>query len=358
MNNNDSINLLQIFSLIYKERIFVLKFITVFFIVGFLFALGTKKKFSSHTTFVPQLSSSSNTSSSLSGIASIAGIKISDTSQSSEISPLLYPQLIESVPFRLELLQTKIIDEGEKKTIRNFLLNEKSFNLFSTIKKYTIGLPSLLISYLDFSKNQQINNNDLIGIYSLSEEDQRLFSVLSGLLKISLDEKDRFVTLSSTHYKKNIPAQITKNAELILQKKIIEIKSKFSKELLEFSEEQYFVKRKELESLQDQIGKFKDQNININSSLFQNKLDRLLSEFQILQSVVQQLASQVEQAKLQVNKDTPIFTVIQPVNIPFNDSGPSKSLIIIAFVLVGIFVSSFYIVLKRPIKIILKKIIA
>ena len=92
--------------------------------------------------------------------------------------------------------------------------------------------------------------------------------------------------------------------------------------------------------------------------MFQNKLDRLLSEFQILQSVVQQLASQVEQAKLQVNKDTPIFTVIQPVNIPFNDSGPSKSLIIIAFVLVGIFVSSFYIVLKRPIKIILKKIIA
>ena len=56
---------------------------------------------------------------------------------------------------------------------------------------------------------------------------------------------------------------------------------------------------------------FVDKNINISSSLFQNKLSRIESEVNISESIVQQLASQVEQAKLQVNKDTPVFTTIK-----------------------------------------------
>ena len=39
-----------------------------------------------------------------------------------------------------------------------------------------------------------------------------------------------------------------------------------------------------------------------------------------LKNVTQQLAAQVEQAKLQVNKNTPVFTIINPVTIPYEKS--------------------------------------
>ena len=62
-----------------------------------------------------------------------------------------------------------------------------------------------------------------------------------------------------------------------------------------------------MKNLQDDRAVFIDKNINISSSLFQNKLNRLNSEVNISESIVQQLASQLEQAKLQVNKDTPVL---------------------------------------------------
>jgi uncharacterized protein involved in exopolysaccharide biosynthesis len=99
-----------------------------------------------------------------------------------------------------------------------------------------------------------------------------------------------------------------------------------------------------------------DNNINISSSLFQNKLSRIESELSIVQSVVQQLASQLEQAKLQVNKDTPVFTTINPVTIPFERSAPKRSLIVLVFSFLGLVISTGYVFIKEPAMEIIKSI--
>ena len=137
--------------------------------------------------------------------------------------------------------------------------------------------------------------------------------------------------MSFTDENKNVAAQITSFAQSMLQEKIIEFKIKSSKELLDFTIEQYNQKKYAFEALQDERAIFVDKNINISSSLYQNKLNRIESELSIAQSVVQQLATQVEQAKLKVNKDTPVFTTIKPVSIPYERSAPSRSLIVMVF---------------------------
>ena len=102
--------------------------------------------------------------------------------------------------------------------------------------------------------------------------------------------------------------------------------------------------------MQDERAVFVDKNINISSSLFQNKLSRLESEVNISESIVQQLASQVEQAKLQVNKDTPVFTTIKPVTVPFKrSSAPKRSLIVITFAFLGLVLSIGYVLVKEPV---------
>ena len=126
--------------------------------------------------------------------------------------------------------------------------------------------------------------------------------------------------------------------------------------MLDFALKQYSEKKESYETLQDERAIFVDKNINISSSLFQNKLSRLESEVNISESIVQQLASQVEQAKLQVNKDTPVFTTIKPVTIPFERSAPKRSLIVITFLFLGFVLSCGYVLLKEPACDILKSI--
>ena len=352
--SEDEIDLIELFKKVYNEKKLIFKVTLFAFIFGVVFSLFQPDEFTSSTTFIPQLSSGVKTGgSSLGGLASLAGINIGSMENSSEFPPSLYPQVVNGTPFKLDLLSSTIDFNDKEIFIKDYFNKKSSFDILGTIKKYTIGLPSLLISSVKNHDEFVTNKSE---IYSVTIEDQGLFGVISGALFLNINDKEGFITISFTDSNKNIAAQITQIAQTLLQKKIIEFKNKSSKEMLDFAIKQYEEKKTSYEKLQDERAIFVDKNINISSSLFQNKLSRIESEVNISKSIVQQLASQVEQAKIQVNKDTPVFTTIQPVTIPFSRSAPKRSLIVLIFGFLGIVVSVGYVLLKEPFNAILKSI--
>ena len=351
----DEIDIVELLKKVYKEKKLIFKYSIRSAIVGVVFALFQPNQYTASTTFIPQLSSDVKTgASSLSGLASLAGINLGVIEGSSEFPPTLYPQVVESVPFRLDLLSSNIQVNNEEITLRDYFLeNKNSFNLLGTVKKYTIGLPSLILNYF---RNDEKSLSNTSSIYSLTEEDHELFEKLSQIFSLSVNAKEGFINMSFNDKNKKVAAQVAQTAETLLQEKIIEFKVKSSKELLDFTTNQYNEKKNIFEKLQDERAIFVDKNINISSSLFQNKLSRIESELNIAQTVVQQLASQVEQAKLQVNKDTPVFTTIKPVTVPYKKSAPSRSLIVMIFLFLGFVLSSGYVLIKEPAIEILKSI--
>ncbi|MDC3348643.1 Wzz/FepE/Etk N-terminal domain-containing protein [Flavobacteriaceae bacterium] len=351
----DEIDLIELFKKVYNEKKLIFKATLFAVVLGIVYALFQPNEFTSTTTFIPQLSSGVKTGgSSLGGLASLAGINLGGMESSSEFPPSLYPQVVDGIPFKIDLLSSTINLNGGEILVKDYFSNQggSSLNILGTIKKYTIGLPSLLLG----SFNAQDVAPSKSEIYSVTEEDEELFKIVSKALYLSINEKDGFITISFTDNDNNIAAQITQIAQTLLQKKIIEFKNQSSNEMLDFATKQYDEKKTSYEKLQDKRAVFVDQNINISSSLFQNKLSRIESEVNISASIVQQLASQVEQAKLQVNKDTPVFTTIQPVTIPFESSAPKRSLIVIVFGFLGIVVSVGYVLVKEPLNEILKSI--
>jgi LPS O-antigen subunit length determinant protein (WzzB/FepE family) len=340
--NNDEIDLTELLKKIYFEKKFILKTSILAAIFGIVYALFQPNEYTSSTTFIPQLSSGvKNGGSNLSGLASLAGINIGSMESSSQFPPTLYPQVVNGIPFQLNLLSSEIIINNKVSNVRDYYLEKKSsFNLLGTVKKYTIGLPSLILGSFTNQEVQLVKSE----IYSVSEEDKGLFSDISKSLSLYINENEGFINISFTDSNKNVAAQLTQIAQNLLQEKIIEFKNKSSKEMLDFATKQYTDKKESHEKLQDERAIFVDKNINISSSLFQNKLSRIESEVNISESIVQQLASQVEQAKLQVNKNTPVFTTIKPVTIPFERSAPKRSLIVITFLLLGFVLSSGYVI--------------
>ena len=352
--SEDEIDLIELLKKVYLEKKFILKTSILAALFGIVYALFQPNEFTSTTTFIPQLSSGVKTGgSSLGGLASLAGINLGGMESSSEFPPSLYPQVVNGISFKIDLLSSTINLNGGEILVEDYFSNQgSSLNILETIKKYTIGLPSLLLGSFK-SQDVVLSKSE---IYSVTKEDQELFNAISNALSLSINDKEGFITISFTDNDKNIAAQITQIAQTLLQKKIIEFKNQSSSEMLDFAMEQYAEKKNSYEKLQDERAVFVDKNINISSSLFQNKLSRIESEVNISASIVQQLASQVEQAKLQVNKDTPVFTTIKPVTIPFERSAPKRSLIVIVFGFLGIVISVGYVLVKEPLNEILKSI--
>ena len=148
--SEDEIDLIELLKKVYLEKKFILKTSILAALLGIVYALFQPNEFTSSTTFIPQLSSGVKTGgSSLSGLASLAGINIGSMESSSEFPPTLYPQVVNGIPFQLDLLSSEITLDNKASNAKEYFLEKKSsFNIFGTIKKYTIGLTNSNIRFL------------------------------------------------------------------------------------------------------------------------------------------------------------------------------------------------------------------
>jgi uncharacterized protein involved in exopolysaccharide biosynthesis len=350
---DDEIDLIALLKTVFFARRFVIKTTILFAVLGVILAGVSPIKYTASAKFVPQLSEG-QTNSSLGGLASLAGINLSAImgSQPQDISPSLYPQIAESIPYRLALLEVKV---GSNDTsFRDYILAQSGgLAILPLLKKYTISLPGLLL-------NKQTDDNKTLynTLYQITEEDKELFEFLAQVVSIEVDDQEGLVSISVELADRMVAAQLAQAATNLLQSNIIAFKSQSARNNLDFIEGQFESKRKEFEEVQDSIAVFKDQNLNITSTLYQNQLTRLESKFTVTSSVFQELAGQVEQAKIQVNKDTPIFTIIEPVSVPLERSKPKRTMMVIVWTFLGIVFSVGWVLVKSPLQQIIKELLS
>ena len=322
MNNkfDDEIDLILVLKELYKSKKIIIYISLLFGFIGIYIALSSPLKFNSSTVFITQ-NENSSANSSLSGVASLVGINLS-TGNGSEITSSMYPLVAESPKFKRLLLET-IIDKKSNLKLKSFI-----------IEKYKL-------------KGENTQSSSPIYVSELEED---CFEFISLMVQVTVNKKDGFVTISTTMPIPEYAATLAINAQEILQKIIIENKIESARQNLKFTENQLSQKKLEFDELQSKLSYFKDSNLNLVNSLIINEQSKLEAEFEIINAVVTELSKQVEQAKLQVNKDTPVFSTIKEAVIPNKRSSPKRTQIVIISGLIGFLISITYVSLSKPIK--------
>ena len=363
---SDEIDLVELLQKVWRGRTISIKMSLAFALLGIIVALSSPSVYTTSTTFITK-GQASGGGSNLSGLASIAGLSLESLNgSSSEFPTSMYPMLLNSIPFQEKLMETKVSVNGSHMMMKEYLLNQMSFadsnssnflNIVSVLKRYTIGLPALLKGKVFEKMNALPTYDEAPTIKRLSLADEQLSAYIRELITISIDPNEGFITLSAEDKDPQIAAILTLNAQNLLQQEVINFKIKNAQELLTFTEILYTEKKVAFEALQDALASFRDQHQNITSGLFENKLSRLESELAIASAVTGELATQVEQARIQVRKDTPIFTIIDPVVIPNQRTSPKRTMIVLGFTFFGFFLGLGYVLIKEPIIKIKKQIL-
>ncbi len=358
IETEDQIDIIALISKVWAGRKFVIKTAIIAAVIGVLVAISTPNIYTASSMFTPNSSgSSSGGSSGLKGLASLAGINIGSSLEGAkEISPMLYGKILESYTFKKELLEAPLKNLGEVNSLRDYFEQEaSSSSFFGTIKEYTIGLPSKIIG-LFTSDTKESSLQSVGGINTLSKEEFGYFKVIDEMLTLTINDKDGYLEITATSKLPQLSAQLVKSGENILQNQIIAIKTKSSLELLAYLEEQYILKNNLLTEAQDNLASFKDRNLNISRSSFSNAQTRLETALQIETSVFQNVVTQLEQVKLQVTKDTPVFSFLKPVVVPTEKSAPKRSLIVIIWLFLGVVIGIGYLLAKEPVLDMIKQI--
>ena len=316
----------EIFKKIYNSKKVILYSSIAFTLIGISISLISPIKYSSSTIFITQ--NQENTQSNLSGVASLVGINLGTSSLGGDIPSAMYPLIGESTKIKRLLLNTTI---NNKKNL--------------TLKKF-------LIEHHKIDEK----NDSFLSLMEMSKLEEICFNILSEIISINVNQKDGFITINSTMPIAEYSAIVTKNSREILQNIIIENKIETARQNLNFSQKQLSEKKLEFDEIQSKLAYFSDSNLNTVNSFVINEKNKLEAEFEIINAVVTELSKQVEQAKLQVTKDTPVFSTIKEVIIPNKRISPKRTQLVLIFASIGFILSCIYVILAEPLKKIINSI--
>lgn len=332
---NDEIDLLALAKTFWKGRRTVTKAILFAAAVGLLIALFSPVEYTATTSMVPQMSQPSGKLGGLSSLAAMAGFNLDANPTGDDISPLVYPQIVSSTPFQLELMNIPFTFSkvDHPVSLYTYYTEIEKPGLFSLVKKYTIGLPGVIIKAFKGEKKATMTSGN--GPISLTVKQEAVRKLIENNVSLSLDSKQGFLTLTASFPEALLSAQVADQATQLLQKYIIQFKTRKAADQLAFIQQQYDATKRDFEKAQDELARFRDQNKNVSSAVAQTREQRLQSEYTIAMNVYNEMAKQLEQAKIKVKEDTPVFTILEPAMIPQEKSKPKKALILIIWIFLG-----------------------
>ncbi|MBS2097098.1 Wzz/FepE/Etk N-terminal domain-containing protein [Carboxylicivirga linearis] len=334
---DDEIDLIAIAKTIWDGRRIIIKSVIVFTIIGLFVAIFSPKEYVASCIFVPQVSDAKASGGSLSGLAAMAGISLGSGGQSAEISPAIYPQVIAGTSFCKELMATKIkvSDIEQEVSFFEYFKEIKSPSVVSSIKKYTIGLPGVIKNAILPKKESELGGEIEIGVETLTEDEYKIKQLIGDILSLEVDDKVGYVSISAKMPEAYSAAQVAKSAQDLLQKYVTDYKISNAQKDLNFVVERFAEKEKEFYLAQEELAKYTDQNKNITSAYIKAQYERLSSDYQLKFNIYNELAKQLEQAKIKVTEDTPTFNTIQKVTVPNEKAAPKRGLIMVVFVFLG-----------------------
>lgn len=338
-NEEEGLDIMALLRQLWDGRLRIIIWTVVFILLGLGAALTMKRAYTVDTVMVPQLNSSSNNT--LSSLASLAGFDLGSNSSNSELSPLVYPKIVSSVPFRKELMYTPLhyakLDTAV--SLYTYVMDYDQPTFGDKVKKYTIGLPFVILKSIMGEKKQEeivlpVDSTQLDAPKPvvITKDEEKVLKIIEKSVSLNVDKKEGYITLSVIGSEPLQTAELAMKAQQLLQDEVTRFRLEKSESEMEYIQARYNEIKREAESTQAQLARVRDRSQNLGTMQDRLEIERIQAKYNVANSVYVEMAKQLEQAKMQVKKDTPMFTVIQPVSVPTKPSNSrAKTLIIWTF---------------------------
>ncbi len=336
----NEIDLIELIKRFWEKRMFIVKVTAVFLCLGLFIAIFSSEEYTAQCVVVPQ-TGEGGVSSSLSGLASLAGFSLGSMGSAEELSPMVYSNVMNNINLQKEMINTKIYFDrwGKELTLLDYFTNEEyqRTSVLGYVKKYTIGLPFLILGAI---RGEKDNDVDMTGtddgkIAMLTQQEDDCIKALKERTTLAVNDKDGYVSISATMPEPLAAAALAEIYMNLLQKYVSEFKIEKAKADYNFINQRYLEAREEYSKKQEEYARFKDANRIITTAVAATREEQIKNDYDLAYSLYSELSRQLIQAEIKVKENTPIFTVVEPVIVPRERSKPRRLMTLVAFGFLG-----------------------
>jgi uncharacterized protein involved in exopolysaccharide biosynthesis len=292
---------------------------------GGWYAFTAREEFVSEGRILPEMSGGGG--SSLGGLANLVGIggfELGLKNGTDAIRPDLYPDIIQTTPFFLNLFDQGVITKtGDSLSFESYyhqaIEEDKAPEEIDT--KLFKGKPEGIIV---------VNRVTEERIEDLKERISGNIDKKSGVINITVKMPDPVVAAGLARY-----------VMKYLTDYVTEYRTEKSKQEVDFLGRKVAAARGEFYSDQARKARYADQfaapTIRLQSADIQR--ERLESEYKLSSTVYNELLKKYEEAKIKLQQETPVFQILEPPVAPTLKSEPKKSIILLASAFLGFFLA-------------------
>lgn len=331
-NNRQELDIIAWAARIWNKRRFILKWMGIAAAAGLVVAFSIPKEY----TTVVKLSSenAAKGGDQLGGLAAMAGINLgSGGGNQDALPPDLYPDIVNSTPFLLELLPLEVeTRQGETLLFSDYMLERQRIPWWSTVA----GAPLRAVGWVRslFGKKPSEPSGKPLDTFRLTPQQEAFVGAVRSKVQVAVD-KTGVIQASVTAQDPLISATVMQVVLNNLQEYITDYRTRKAKHDLAFSEKLYGEARDKYYAVQKKYARYVDENKNIVPASFRIGEERLRNEMALAYSVYGQMAQQLEMDKIKVQQQTPVYTVIEPPRVPSRPSKPGKATILAVFIVLG-----------------------
>lgn len=329
------IDLIELAQKVWKSRRLIFKSCGYAFIIGLIVAFSIPKEYTTSVTLAPESSSKSG-SGNMGALAAMAGINLSSSSGEDALSPELYPDIVSSTPFLLELFNIKVKDQkGDlNTTLYNYLDKHQRAPWWGVVMSTPFKALGWAVSL--FKDKPAENTTGKLDPFKLTQDESIIADGLSKRIAVAIDKKTGITTLSVTMQDPLISASLTDTVMFRLQKYITDYRTNKARHDLAFAEKLFREAKTNYTEAQKKYATFVDANQNIILFSYRAEQERLQNEMNLAYNVYNQVAQQVQMAKAKVQEITPVYTVVQPATVPLKPVKPNKVMILVGFIFLAV----------------------
>ena len=326
------IDLMELALKVWAERKWVIKMSAIAAVIGVIVAFSIPREYATTVTLAPEAVGKS-AGGGMSALASMVGINLSASSGSDALSPELYPDIVSSTPFLIDLFDVRVADQKARidTTLYGYMLDYQRSPWWGVIISAPMKAISWTLSLLK-SEEEEEGAEHVVNSFKLTQKETAIVKALSNRIAVSVDKKSGVTTLSVTMQDPLISAAITDTVMRNLQHYITDYRTTKARHDLAFAEKLYGESKENYEKAQAKYAAFVDGNKNIVQLSFRVEQERLQNEVNLAYQTYSQMSQQLQMAKAKVQEITPVYTVVQPASVPLSPVKPRKVMVLFGFV--------------------------
>lgn len=326
-DNVPEIALTDIISFYKRSRRTMLLAAIVGAVLGAIYAFSKPNVYTAQVTVMPEIQTKGVSGlGSLGSLAGLAGVNLDNLSGQDAIRPDLYPTVLQSVPFALDILKRPVYSQKLKAetSLQKFLeytSDESYFGLFS--------------SYKNADSEERSDPKNFSRALQVTKEQDELIKNVYTSVTTTYDKKTGIVTIVAVEPDPVVAATVARLSLEYLTDYIISYRTEKSRKQVTFLVHQVAEAQSRYKSTEYALSAYRDRNRSLFTNTARIDEQRLQADYLLAQSVYTDLSKQMEQAKIKVQEETPVFKTLEPPTVPIRKSGPKRTLIIVGFAIAG-----------------------